>query len=122
MSKTELENSLHLLKNSRRAHRRFPYETDITVQMSDETIPAVASNLSLGGIFITFAGKLHVGDRITLLLTLPGLPQETVPTEVRWTIPRDEKHTGCGLAFLHLSDRAMNAIITLSTNEELRSV
>ncbi|MBU1536618.1 PilZ domain-containing protein [Myxococcota bacterium] len=122
MSKTEIENSLHFLKTSRRSHQRFSYETVVTLHIAEKDIPGSTSNLSLGGAFVNFEGNIQVGDTISLTLTLPGVPKETVPAEVKWVCPRSESETGCGLSFMHLSDMAMNAIINLCANEELRRV
>ena len=122
MSKTEIENSLHFLKTSRRSHQRFSYETAVTLHFAKISITGHTTNLSLGGIFVDFEGKAQVGDKITLTLALPGVPEETIPAEVKWVCPRSDSKMGCGLAFSHLSDMAMNAIVNLCANEELRRV
>ncbi len=122
MSKKDVENSLQFLKESRRAHERFRFETAVSFPLGDKVIQGEAHNLSLGGIFISFPGTLSVGDTIALSLELPGITTATVESQVRWVIPKESGRMGCGLKFLNLSDPLMKAIVQLAANEELRRV
>ncbi len=122
MSQKDVENSLQFLKESRRAHERFRFETTVTFPLGEEVVYGTSHNLSLGGIFLSFVGTVCVGDTLSLSLQLPGLQSATVTAQVRWVIPKDAGRVGCGLQFLDLSDPLMKAIIQLSANEELRQL
>ena len=122
MSNKEIEDSLQFIKNSRRAHERFHFVTGVTVTSSRGSFQGKSNNLSLGGLFLTLPEKLEVGEIIEIRLELPGIEESIVKGEVRWSIPKSDNEVGCGLKFTGLTSSVMKAIVTLSSEAELREI
>lgn len=80
----------------RRKHPRYPLQADVELQWGFESLPALATDISMGGMFIattnplwigaSFTARLLLGEPITLNCTvrrvLPGKGMGVLFTEV----------------------------------------
>ncbi|MCA9594716.1 MAG: PilZ domain-containing protein [Myxococcales bacterium] len=72
-------------------------------------VNGMAKDISLGGMFIESGEALPFGLELTIVLKLPGLPQEArLPAVVRWAKP-----DGFGVQFGLLGARETHAITEL---------
>ena len=122
MTKKEVENSLSFIRESRRAHDRFPFTSKVTVFSKHQVFKGKSFNLSIGGIFISITGKIDIGDKVQIKVTLPGVEENKIDSEVRWILPKNDNEMSCGLKFLNLNSDSLKAIISLSAHDELRDV
>jgi uncharacterized protein (TIGR02266 family) len=88
---------------------RIALEVPIQLRSQDGAHAAVTKNISGGGIFVATLRAVPIGDRVTVVLTIPGDgdPVEAL-AEVRWSRPlqRDDQPAGLGLRFIDTPLRA----------------
>ena len=80
----------------RRVHQRFSCELPVTLRIADQEISALATNIGLGGVFLTMADTgLAYGTEGAIDLKLPALHEPArIQVTVRWVVPE-----GIGLQF-----------------------
>lgn len=89
------------------------------VWIDRDAVEHLATDLSVGGLFLLGVTHHEVGDRVTLEIDLGG-PRLATGATVRWVRPRrigPGLLAGCGLAFDGLSDRERTCLLA-----SLRSV
>jgi uncharacterized protein (TIGR02266 family) len=89
---------------------RIPLEVPVQLRMHAGSHAGVTRNISGGGLFVATMRSLPVGDRVTVMLTIPGddEPVEAL-AEVRWSRPfqdLDDRPPGLGLRFIDTPLRA----------------
>ncbi|MCI0347873.1 MAG: PilZ domain-containing protein [Acidobacteriales bacterium] len=82
----------------RRRHPRYPLQADVEVQWGSETLSALATDISLGGMFIATNNPLWPGASFAALL-MPG-----EPLSLNCTARRVLPAKGMGILFVDLSD------------------
>jgi hypothetical protein len=81
--------------SGRRVHERYDCHLPVTLILAEEELPAVVSNISLGGMFIVSDRTYEYGTPVKVRFRLPALKEvAVVETTVRWTKP-----DGVGLQF-----------------------
>jgi len=93
------------------------------MQTENNFYTGLTQDLSGGGIFVSTHQLRPVGERIKVLLTLPGQGETfEIITEVRWlrdiTLSRSTDEPGMGLRFLQMTPRARNAVSDFLTKRE----
>ncbi|HLK92625.1 MAG TPA: TIGR02266 family protein [Polyangia bacterium] len=95
-----------------RACRRIDLEISVDLESEHNFFSGVASNMSVGGLFIATrdpGDSRKIGDLVTVRLTLPGDERPvTVDAVVRWI--RAGEPAGMGVQFLGLSPDAHASI------------
>ncbi len=92
-----------------RACRRIDLEISVDLESDHNFFSGVASNVSVGGLFIATRDPRKIGDLVTVRLTLPGDERPvTVDAVVRWI--RAGEPAGMGVQFLGLAPDALAAI------------
>lgn len=81
----------------RRRHPRYPLQADVELQWGSETLSALATDVSLGGLFIATNNPLWPGASFTARLML-GEPL-TLNCTVRRVLPAK----GMGILFVDLT-------------------
>jgi CheY-like chemotaxis protein len=88
-----------LMMHERRRYFRYPVQIPVHVTNGSHETLATSANISEGGIALTHVPGLKVGDRVILLLTLPGTGTAAkINAEVSW---RDDEGSG-GLEFVNV--------------------
>jgi Tfp pilus assembly protein PilZ len=84
----------------KRVHSRLNYAADVGLEIRDEQRQAgQLLNISTGGAFVETEPPPEFGEKITLIVDLPGIQDKCkIPCIVRWTKPGG----GAGLQFEHL--------------------
>lgn len=73
---------------TRRRHQRATVALPVEVEHLGRKVSATSRDLSLGGVFVCFAGSLPFGDRIRLRFALPtGERELDVEAVIRWIEP-----------------------------------
>jgi uncharacterized protein (TIGR02266 family) len=98
-----------MAESDQRACRRIDLEITVDLESEHNFVTGVASNVSVGGLFIATREPRKIGDLVTVRLTLPGDERPlTVEAVVRWI--RAEGAAGMGVQFLGLSPDALASI------------
>jgi Tfp pilus assembly protein PilZ len=86
--------------DNQRRQPRIPFEAAIEIVLEDGSKqPGQLTNISAGGTFVQTEPLPEFGQKITILVRLPGIPDECeIPSIVRWV----KKDAGVGLQFEHL--------------------
>lgn len=84
----------------RRRHPRFPFQSDVEVQWGFEVLPALITDISVGGMFIATTNPLWVGATFTARVLLG----ETV--NINCVVRRVLPGKGMGVLFVDVSDEA----------------
>jgi type IV pilus assembly protein PilZ len=98
-------------------------KVEVGLQTESNFYTGLTQDLSGGGVFVATHQLRDVGDRIKVLLTLPG-QRETfeILTEVRWVrdihLTRGTDDPGMGLRFLQMSPQAAKAVADFLTRRE----
>jgi hypothetical protein len=72
----------------RRVHERFNCELPVTVLHAEAELAGVASNISLGGLYIVTESQVPFGMDVKVRLQVPSLKEPaTVDAKVRWVKP-----------------------------------
>jgi PilZ domain. len=96
---------------------------EVGMQTESNFYTGLTQDLSGGGVFVATNQIRQIGDRIKVLLTLPG-QQETfeILAEVRWvrstTFSRNVEDPGMGLRFLQMSPLAKKAVTDFLSKRE----
>jgi len=93
------------------------------MQTESNFYTGLTQDLSGGGIFVATNQIRPVGERIKVLLTLPGQTEPfEILTEVRWvrgtSLSGGSEEPGMGLRFLSMSPRAHKAISDFLTQRD----
>lgn len=92
----------------RRKHVRKPVSIPVALLLPDR-VEVESRDLSLGGIFISGGRQLPYGSKLTVVLKLPGLAEETqVEGTVRWA-----QGDGLGIQFGMMGARETAALLSL---------
>ena len=95
-------------RDEQRRIPRVPIEVPVefTTRDSWDTMPGIAKDISLGGMFIETAHTVPVGIEIVVRIALPSQSERfSVPTTARWT-----SKSGMGVQFGLLGARETHAI------------
>ena len=103
------------MTDDRRIGPRFQVEVEVGLQTESNFYTGLTQDLSGGGIFVATNQIRQVGDRIKVMLTLPGQTESfEILTEVRWvrgtSLSKGIDAPGMGLRFLQMSPRAKRAV------------
>ncbi len=104
-----------VMDDERRSSPRYQVQVEVGMQTESNFYTGLTQDLSGGGVFVATNQIRQVGERIKVLLTLPGQTEPfEILTEVRWirssTLSRGVDDPGMGLRFLQMSARARKVI------------
>jgi uncharacterized protein (TIGR02266 family) len=104
-----------VMDDERRSSPRYQVQVEVGMQTESNFYTGLTQDLSGGGVFVATNQIRPVGERIKVLLTLPGQTEPfEILTEVRWirssTLSRGVDDPGMGLRFLQMSPRARKVI------------
>jgi uncharacterized protein (TIGR02266 family) len=104
-----------VMDDERRSSPRYQVQVEVGMQTENNFYTGLTQDLSGGGIFVATHQIRPVGERIKVLLTLPGQTQPfEILTEVRWvrgtSFSQGAEDPGMGLRFLQMSQLAHNVI------------
>jgi type IV pilus assembly protein PilZ len=111
------------MDDERRTSPRLQVNVEIGMQTESNFYTGLTQDLSGGGVFVATNQIRQIGERMKVLLTLPG-QQETfeILAEVRWvrstTFSRDVEDPGMGLRFLQMSPLAKRAVTDFLSKRE----
>jgi len=99
----------------RRQKRRLPIRVEVSYLSIDEFLQDVATNISIGGVFIQTDEPLKENTRFRLQFSLPGEERPIAATgEVCWVADPDKirsgRVAGMGIRFADISDTDRNRI------------
>jgi type IV pilus assembly protein PilZ len=109
--------------DDKRVSPRYQVKVEVGLQTENNFYTGLTQDLSGGGVFVATNQIREVGERIKVLLTLPG-QRETfeILTEVRWvrstTFSRNVEDPGMGLRFLQMSPGAKEAVTDFLSQRE----
>ena len=111
------------MNDERRSSARYQVQVEVGLQTESNFYTGLTQDLSGGGIFVATHQIRHVGERIKVLLTLPGQGETfEILTEVRWvrdtSFSRSPDDPGMGLRFLEMSPDAKKAVADFLTQRE----
>ena len=114
---------LSAMDDERRVSTRYQVKVEVGMQTESNFYTGLTQDVSGGGIFVATHMLRSVGERIRVLLTLPGQSETfEIVTEVRWvrdvTITRGVDDPGMGLRFLQMTPRAKQAVAAFLTQRE----
>jgi type IV pilus assembly protein PilZ len=114
---------LSAMDDERRVSTRYQVKVEVGMQTESNFYTGLTQDVSGGGIFVATHQLRSVGERIRVLLTLPGQSETfEIITEVRWvrdvTITRGVDDPGMGLRFLQMTPRAKQAVSAFLTQRE----
>jgi uncharacterized protein (TIGR02266 family) len=101
------------MSEEHRRDRRVPLQVEVTLESEHNFFAGLANNVSEGGIFVATLTPPEVGAQVGFELLLGG-ERFMVMGVVCWV--RDERAAsqglpaGCGVKWVHLEDRALEAI------------
>lgn len=81
----------------RRKHPRYPLQADVELQWGFESLPALATDISMGGMFIATNNPLWIGASFTARLLLGE------PLTLNCTVRRVLPGKGMGVLFTEVS-------------------
>jgi hypothetical protein len=97
----------------RRVHERYICELPVTVLYGEEEVSAVASNISLGGMYLITSGQVPFGEKVKVRFRVPSLKEDaSVDSTVRWVKP-----DGFGVQF-----GALRALEVWALNQYFKSL
>lgn len=82
----------------RRRHPRYPFQSDVELQWGFEVLPALITDVSLGGMFIATHNPLWVGATFTAKIVLGE------PLDLQCVVRRVLPGKGMGVLFTDISD------------------
>jgi uncharacterized protein (TIGR02266 family) len=108
--------------NRRRRAARYSVDLDVTMSSDHNFYAGFAENISSGGLFVATYVKRPRGDRMEIVLNLPGMPEPIRAVgEVRWLRDFSEQSNvppGLGVRFVELPEAAAVAIETFLKGRE----
>ncbi len=76
------------MTTGRRVHERFNCELPVTVLYEGDELSGIASNISLGGLYIVTESQVPFGMDVKVRFQVPSLKEPaTVDSKVRWVKP-----------------------------------
>ncbi|HVW30176.1 MAG TPA: TIGR02266 family protein [Polyangiaceae bacterium] len=100
--------------DNRRRAPRFSVDLDVTMSSDHNFYAGFAENISSGGLFVATYVKRPKGDRLDIVINIPGHPEPIrVVGEVRWSRDYSEHSNvppGLGVRFVDLPERDAKAI------------
>jgi uncharacterized protein (TIGR02266 family) len=100
--------------DNRRRASRYSVDLDVTMSSDHNFYAGFAENISSGGLFVATYVRRPKGDRMEIVLNLPGHPEPIRAIgEVRWVREFSERSNvppGLGVRFVELPDGAAAAI------------
>jgi len=81
----------------RRKHPRYPLQVEVELQWGSESLPALATDMSLGGMFVATSNPLWMGASFAARLLLGE------PLTLHCTVRRVLPGKGMGVLFVELS-------------------
>ena len=84
----------------RRRFPRYPFQSDVELQWGFETLPALITDVSVGGMFIATNNPLWVGASFTARMVLAE------PLALNCVVRRVLPGKGMGVLFVDLNDEA----------------
>ena len=100
--------------DNRRRAPRYSVDLDVTMSSAHNFYAGFAENISSGGLFVATYVRRPKGDRMEIVLNLPGHPEPIRAIgEVRWVREFSEHSNvppGLGVRFVELPDGAAAAI------------
>jgi type IV pilus assembly protein PilZ len=96
------------MEDERRTSARLQVNVEIGMQTESNFYTGLTQDLSGGGVFVATNQIRKIGERIKVLLTLPGQTETfEILAEVRWvrstTFSQNVEDPGMGLRFLQMS-------------------
>jgi type IV pilus assembly protein PilZ len=114
---------LSAMDDERRISPRYQVKVEVGMQTDNNFYTGLTQDLSGGGVFVATSQIRAVGERIKVVLSVPGqaAPFEIL-TEVRWvrstSLSRAVDEPGMGLRFLQMSPQAKKAVSDFLTKRE----
>ena len=111
------------MNDERRSGPRYQVEVEVGLQTESNFYTGLTQDLSGGGVFVATNQIRQVGERIKVMLTLPGQAETfEILTEVRWVrstvFSRSVDDPGMGLRFLQMSPQAKKAVADFLNKRE----
>ena len=79
----------------RRVHERFECDLPVTLLLEEEEFEAVATNISLGGVYLVTEATMPYGSLVNVRFRVPAMKKDAlVAGTIRW-----EKPDGLGVQF-----------------------
>ena len=76
------------MTTGRRVHERFNCDLPVTVLHGDAELGGIATNISLGGLYIVTSEQVPFGTPVQVRFQVPSLKEPaTVDATVRWVKP-----------------------------------
>lgn len=91
----------------RRKHPRYPLQADVELQWGFESLPALATDISMGGMFIATSNPLWMGASFTARLLLGQ------PLNLSCTVRRVLPGKGMGVLFVEVSNEQQARLVDL---------
>lgn len=82
----------------RRRYPRYPFQADIEIQWGEESLPALGTDISLGGMFLATNNPLWLGASFSARILLGE------PMQVNCTVRRVLPGKGMGVLFVDVTD------------------
>jgi uncharacterized protein (TIGR02266 family) len=100
--------------DNRRRAARYSVDLDVTMSSDHNFYAGFAENISSGGLFVATYVQRPKGDRMEIVLNIPGHPEPIRAIgEVRWLREFSEQSNvppGLGVRFVELPEGAASAI------------
>jgi uncharacterized protein (TIGR02266 family) len=111
------------MNDERRSSPRYQVQVEVGMQTESNFYTGLTQDLSGGGVFVATHQIRPVGERIKVLLTVPGQTEPfEILTEVRWvrgtSLSYSAEDPGMGLRFLEMSPRASKVIADFITQRD----
>ncbi len=82
----------------RRRHPRYPFQSDVEIHWGSDSLPALLTDVSLGGMFIATSNPLWVGATFTVKIALGE------PLNLNCVVRRVLPGKGMGVLFVDLEE------------------
>jgi uncharacterized protein (TIGR02266 family) len=100
--------------DNRRQQARYSVDLDVTMSSDHNFYAGFAENISSGGLFVATHIKRPKGDRLEIVINIPGHPEPIRATgEVRWLRDYSEHSNvppGLGVRFVELPEHDVKII------------
>jgi len=111
------------MDDERRSSPRYQVQVEVGMQTESNFYTGLTQDLSGGGVFVATHQIRAVGERIKVILTIPGQAEPfEILTEVRWvrgtSLSYSAEDPGMGLRFLQMSAHARKVIADFITKRD----